>query len=302
MLNLDLGNGTGRNCASTFEVIMIRSWKLLGSFVVVAAACVSLWIPGCGGGGSSTPITVGAFCQQKADKECQVTTRCGNATPSACSLQRVAVCMAFANAATVAPRVFHPENVNACVNKTNSVYTKATAILPSDLADLDDVCNYVFQGNSTTTCAVKYDCATASKICDKGRCADKVTKNKDQLCGNPGEVCATGSYCKLDTASTTYTCVAKGAQGAACDAATPCVEALRCDSTATCQPRANPTETCATNDDCATTAPYCDPYIGHKCDSGLSFGGGAAACVDYGAGASTGTGGSTGTTDAATGG
>ena len=77
---------------------------------------------------------------------------------------------------------------------------------------------------------------------------------------------------------------------------------VHCDSTGVCQARANATESCATNDDCISTAPYCDPYIGHHCDSGLSFAGGAAACVDYGASASTGTGGSTGGNDAATGG
>ena len=98
------------------------------------------------------------------------------------------------------------------MNKTNAVYAKALSsqATPTDLADMDDVCAYVFQGDSTTTCTVKYDCA-GNKICDKGFCADKVTKNKGQPCGNPGEVCATGSYCAPDPAATNANpvCLAK---------------------------------------------------------------------------------------------
>jgi hypothetical protein len=52
---------------------------------------------------------------------------------------------------------------------------------------------------------------------------------------------------------------------------------------------------CTSNDDCGTAAPYCDPYVGSKCDLGLAFAGGAASCADYGGAAPTGTGGSGGT-------
>jgi len=296
MLGLDLGNGAGRNCATTFGGIMIKSWKSLGPFVV-ATACIWTGMFGCGGGGSSTPITEDQFCASKAEKECVVTARCGTATPDACKMQRKAVCTAVANASKTAPRVFHPENVNSCLNTTNTVYTKASAITPAELADMDDKCAYVFQGNAPATgnCAVKYDCMSMSNICDKGICANKVNKNKGDLCANPGEVCNIGAYCAQDPAhNNLFYCLAKAAQGMPCSAAVPCVENLRCDGvTNSCQPRANATESCTTNDDCVSGASYCDPYIGNKCDTGLSFAGGAAACAAYG-GSSSGVGGSGG--------
>jgi hypothetical protein len=104
-----------------------------------------------------------------------------------------------------------------------------------------------------------------------------------------------------------FYCLAKAAQSAACSASIPCVENLHCDATSTCQPRVT-SGACTTDDDCASGVPYCDPYIGNKCDSGLGFIGGAPACADYGGtagglgGASGGAGGSTGGNDAATGG
>ena len=238
---------------------------------------------GCGGG-SSTPITEDQFCDQKAAAECQVTAKCGNVMTAPCIMERKTACLAVGAASKTAPRIFVPGNVGACVNKTKSVYSKATTsqATPTDLADMDDVCAYVYQGNSTTNCNVKYDCA-GNKICDKKFCADKVTKNKGQPCANPGEVCATGSYCAPDPVTSNLVCLAKAAQSAACSATVPCVETLRCDGlTSTCMPRFGAGESCGTTDDCIATAPYCDPYLGCKCDLGLSFAAGAAACVDYG--------------------
>src|SRR4051794_38695635 len=115
------------------------SWKVLGSFALGAVLLV-----GCGGGGSSTPITEDQFCEQKATKECQVTAKCGNVTMPNCVAQRKAACLTLAAGSKTPPRVFHPENVPACVNKTNAVYAKTT-ITPTDLADVENVCAYVFQ-------------------------------------------------------------------------------------------------------------------------------------------------------------
>jgi len=261
-------------------------WFALGAAVLV----------GCGGGGSSTPITEDDFCGQKADKECQVVSKCGNVTKPACVAQRKTKCLTVVAASKTAPRVFKPGNVGACVNKTNAVYAKTT-ITPTDMADLDNVCAYVFQGDSMTACAVKYDCAGGvdQKICDKGQCSVRTVKNKGQGCANPGEVCnPADSYCATAPGGASPTCLAKAAQTETCSATLPCVPAMRCDgTTSTCVPRALATDSCTVNDDCATAAPYCDPYVGNHCDVGLSFAGGAAACADYGGGGS-GTGGSSG--------
>jgi hypothetical protein len=240
---------------------------------------------GCGGGSKSTPINEDLFCEQKAKAECQVTAKCGTVMMTPCVTERKTACLAV-GAAVKAPRMFQAGNVPACVNQTNAVYAKALSsqATPTDLATMDDVCAYVYQGNSTTTCTVKYDCA-GTKICDKKSCADKVIKNKGQLCANPGEVCNTGSYCAADPVSGNLTCLDKAAQGAACSATVPCLETLRCDgATGTCLARFTAGQSCGSSDDCVAAAPYCDQSIGCKCDLGLSFSAGGAACVDYGGG------------------
>jgi hypothetical protein len=89
----------------------------------------------------------------------------------------------------------------------------------------------------------------------------------------------------MDPVTHVLSCLAKGAQNAACSATAPCIETLRCDGvTGTCQPRLMSGEACGTTDDCASASPYCDQAIGCKCDIGLSFGAGSLTCADYGGG------------------
>src|SRR4029079_19204397 len=73
----------------------------------------------------------------------------------------------------------------------------------------------------------------------------------------------------------------------------PCLEALRC-SGGSCVDRVALGGTCASNDDCATAAPYCNHYAGNRCGLGLSFAEGSASCEDFGGTSSTGTAGSGG--------
>jgi hypothetical protein len=271
---------------------MTRNWLGAAVFLAMAAA-------GCGGGGGTTAVTPATFCAQVADKECQVTTKCGIADKTACTTVRAAKCMAQATERAVAPRVFTVANINNCVNQVNSVYSTNGMITVAKLDAMDDACQYVFQGNikEGKDCTVKYDCE-GTLICDTAKspslCAKKVVKNMGDLCGNPGEVCNTGSYCTK--MGDVFRCVAKLTANQACDVdANPCVEALRCLA-GTCQTRADSGGACTSDDDCATTVPYCDPYIGNKCDQGLTFGGGAAACAAFGgSGSGGGTGGASGT-------
>jgi len=87
----------------------------------------------------------------------------------------------------------------------------------------------------------------------------------------------------------------------ACDATNPCVETLRCAGT--CVALVAAAGACTSNSDCASAAPYCDPYSGHKCEVGLAFAPTAtAACADYGGAAVSGTGGSPGGTGGTDGG
>ena len=75
---------------------------------------------------------------------------------------------------------------------------------------------------------------------------------------------------------------------------------LRC-SNGTCTDRVAAQAACLTNDDCVSTAPYCDPAAGMRCDPGLSFSASSPSCCAFGgtgAGCS-GTGGAGGTTGSA---
>ena len=265
---------------------------------LVRAAAITGLLAGCGGGGSSKPLTETDFCNQKADAECQVSDRCVT-DKDACKTDRMAVCTAFVSDAKASgTRFFTEGNVGNCINKTKSVFAKTAPITPTDMADVNDACSYVFQGKAklTEACTVKWDCADKGHICDKTLCAPKVTKNSGDLCGNPGEVCNTGSFCMMTAAGGPYMCMARVASGMPCTASTPpCLESLRCAS-GTCADRVASAGSCTTNDDCVSTAPYCDPYAGNKCDPGLSFAPGAPVCNDFGgSGSGPGTGGQGGT-------
>ncbi len=260
-------------------------------------------LAGCGGGGgSSKPVTESEFCAQKADAECQVSDDCLT-DPTACKTVRMTKCTEFGVAAKQGnERVFKPENIGLCINSTTNAYAKTTAITPQELNDINDACNYVYQGNAgkTEACTVNYDCADKTHICDKGLCAPKVTKNSGELCGNPGEICAAGSSCMMMGA--TYMCAPKLAMGMTCGATTaPCLEALRC-SGGTCLERVALGLACTTNDDCLPAAPYCNHYAQDRCGLGLSFAEGSASCADFGGTSSTGTGGSGGGTGGSGGG
>ena len=263
---------------------------------LVRVVAITGLLAGCGGGGGGKPITETDFCNQKAEQECQVSARCVTDT-DACKADRMAACTAFGTAAKASgTRFFESGNVGNCISKTQSVYAKTAPITPTDTADMNDACNYVFQGKAKVTeaCTVKWDCADKNHICDKGLCAPKVTKNSGDLCGNPGEICNTGSFCLMSGA--TYMCVARVASGMPCNASTPpCLETLRC-AAGTCADRVSTGASCTTDDDCASSAPYCDPYAGSKCDPGLSFAAGSPSCADYGGSGSSGTAGTGGGT------
>ncbi len=265
-----------------------RMPKSLGGWAgaIRMTAVLAAWVaaaPGCGGG-SSTPITEDDYCTQKATAECQVAPTCVSVV-SACQMQRHSACLAV-NAASKSPtRLFVPGNVGACISQTNSVYAKTLSgvATQADITAMNDKCAYVFQGNSTTTCTVKYDCKDQSQICDKGICAKSMQVSKGAFCVSPGQVCSSDSYCATDPATNQLTCLAKAAQSAPCSATVPCVDPFRCDSTSlTCVPKLMSGEFCGSSADCASTVSYCDPYAGCKCDPGLKFAGGASACVDYG--------------------
>jgi hypothetical protein len=254
-------------------------WLGLGtSLAVVSLATLSACSSS--SSGPKYPDTA-SFCSAWATEECQVTARC--ATPaSACQTARQADCQTFAGTATAdATRTYNSGNAETCINKIHDLYSSAasgTAITPPQMADMADVCNRAFSGNaaSLAKCTSTYDCS-GSLICDKGFCANSTAKNLGDPCGDPGDICASGSFC---SSGAPQQCIAEGAQGATCSAAAPCQPAFRCDNT--CGPLLPGGTLCASDADCDSTAPYCDPNVGNKCDQGLSFAAGAPACSAYG--------------------
>jgi hypothetical protein len=248
---------------------------------------------GCGGGGKTK--TVEDLCQEKTTAECQsVATKCGTKVDP-CVTARLPLCHDWVAQATASgTRTFTPGNVDACVSKSRSVYAKNGAITPTELAALEDTCNYVFQGTAQMlgSCEVKYDCADKSHICDKGLCAKPVNKNSGELCGNPGEQCKTGSFCQLMEGNI-WKCAAKADKNKTCSEDIPCKEAYRC-SLGSCTDRAGNSASCGSDDDCNTDAPYCDFYAGGKCLQGLVFASGSASCNAFTGGDTTGAGGNSG--------
>ena len=127
---------------------MMTSKKLLPAAVLTTLVLSTLGL-GCGGGGG-TPVTETSFCMRKAEAECQVSERCVS-DKAACLAERMTLCTQFATAAKAGnERVFTAGNVDACINKTTSVYAKTAPITPQELADMLDLCNYVFQGDGET--------------------------------------------------------------------------------------------------------------------------------------------------------
>ncbi|HSZ80995.1 MAG TPA: hypothetical protein VLA14_01875 [Polyangia bacterium] len=265
---------------------------------------VSIVVPtlsACGGGGGS-PLTVDDFCTQKAAAECGVASLCA-VSATDCETVRKAACTSFVATVNIAPRVFVPGNVAACVSKTKSVYAEAL-IKPADLDAVVDICNFVFQGPAAelAACTTKYDCKNEKDLCDKGHCATQTNVAANAQCANFGQVCPTTQYCS--TVAAAMMCVAKGALGAACDATTPCdaTKMLTCGAAGMCVMQSASGGACTTDADCLAAAPYCNPYAGNRCGAGLTFSAGSASCSAYGGTASaTGTAGATGTTDGAAG-
>ena len=245
----------------------IRSWLALGGFAAISmAAC------------SSAPDavkypSVDSFCSEKANQECQVAAKCA-ATMDSCLSARKAQCASDATSSSSSTRQYRAANAQACIDKAHDTYSKDGTITPGDLKALRDTCGRVFQGSQKAlqACASNYDCDGAM-ICDKMLCAMPSSKSKSAGCASAGDQCEAGSYC--NEAGAASVCLAKKASGEQCNATAPCLEDLRCNNT--CLPRFTTGVPCATDDDCASTAPYCDPAL-NKCDAGLIFAPGAAAC------------------------
>ena len=221
-----------------------------------------------------------SFCVAKAVEECVVAPKCASREED-CRFARRNACEEAGLAARAdGIRQYRPENAQACIDWTRETYAKDT-LLPSDSAALDDVCLRVWRGAvpKFQPCKSTFECADGL-VCDKGRCGELAQHSVGQPCANPGESCDASSICTLRDG--VYQCDAKVPRGGECSPeGPPCQPGLRCAGT--CQDRLGSGETCASNDDCAAIAPFCDPYVNNKGGAGLRFGPGYGACKLFGA-------------------
>src|SRR5580692_1623497 len=279
-----------------------------------SVAVVLLALVGCKGSGSGGPTTTADFCEQYAEAVCQISTSCG-VTATSCETYQQGLCTASAATATAdGKRTYSAANAQDCINKTKAAFGGTSPLItPSTMATLDRVCNYVFQGKGvqlTDTCTTPYDCAGPTDgtiVCDPGQhlCAKTTTVAGNQQCSGVGDVCAQDFYCATN-ASNVQICTAAATSGAACSDSIPCAHSLRCAGGA-CSSLIQAGVTCSADSDCVSTAPYCDPYNGAKCDSGLQFAASSPSCMCFTTGAScsgssTGTGGAGGTGGSGSGG
>jgi hypothetical protein len=220
-----------------------------------------------------------SMCTDVAQQECQVASRC-LVTADACQAARKAACLDVANAATTAGRKYNSKSAQTCVDQTQSTYQKAL-ITPADLTKLSDTCARVYEGqiDKGGPCQTDYDCSS-SRVCTQGHCGDKTTRGKGDGCADPGDVCdpSQNLYCQAQTG--TSTCVPMAQKGESCNQTLPCQPGLRCNIT--CQDGVAAGQSCQSDADCASGAPYCDTYAGSICTPGLSFAVGAADCKGYG--------------------
>jgi hypothetical protein len=248
---------------------------------------------------------VTSFCASKAQAECQIATTCGFTSSTDCQTAREALCNQDANDAATSgshTRKYTQANAAACIGLVNSVYgNNATTIPFAELVgpgSVGDVCERVFSGVAgfNDPCQSSYDCADTSEICAPVLpgstalvCAKPTMIVAGALCQDPGDQCATDTYCAMASANVGFTCTASLQEGQSC-ASAPCVSAQRCEVTATgqtCEPRVEANQPCTSNDDCAPEAPYCDPYVGNLCEKGLSFATQAPDCKGFEPGGNT---------------
>jgi hypothetical protein len=279
---------------------LVRVHMRIRSSIGVAAVAAVL-VTGCSAKSSAPYPDVTSFCTAKAQAECQISATCGFPSPTDCETARAALCNTDANeAATTGSRTRKYTQANApkCVDAINSVFgNNASKVSYAQLVgpgSVTDFCERVFSGTTAFNqpCQSSYDCADSADECvpvSPGLtsliCAPPTKVGPGDLCQNAGDVCTDDTYC-APSATVAATCAPSMQEGQSCETA-PCVSAQRCEtlgSGPTCEPRVEAAGSCATSDDCAPGAPYCDPYVNNKCELGLSFATEAPDCIGFAAG------------------
>ena len=249
--------------------------------------------PACKDSGSGGPATVADFCSEYAAAICQVADSCGTSKAS-CETKQQGECSAGASLADDGRRHYTAANAPDCIKKLTAAYGSSTLITPTTMASINLACGYVYQGNVMLLagyCSTQFDCAGPTDgtiVCDShaNTCAIAKTVGGGERCDPTGDVCATDFYCPPSDSSAAV-CTADGTAAAA----SACTSTVLCDSNShcvyddsgvysspgVCRPLAGMGEVCSSDRDCSAAAPYCN-INDYRCDVGLRFVPGSAAC------------------------
>lgn len=270
--------------------------SIRASRAVPSALAILALLPACGSDDVETPpapyATVRAFSESLADAECvTVATKCG-IDLAGCKTKRTLHWDSVAASRT--GRTYESARAPACVDAWKAANSdgelSATELSVTDsTTSAAYLCEKVFEGGTLEkqACAKQFDCADAL-ICDEVGaraaespkvCAARAEKAAGEFCSNPGDVCAKGTYCKLEGA--VASCVAKRSEAESCSDFEPCNESVRCVS-GTCAQRLGAGQPCASDDDCRSDAPVCADTGSEKtCVASIAFGTGATVCAPY---------------------
>jgi len=273
---------------------------------------------GCSSSAPNPYPNVLTFCAAKAAAYCQSTgvlEQCG-VSQDACVTAQTSTCkMTAAQATSSGTRAYESANAPACISAVAAAFTPSSpgslTVFYSTLQDLAETCDLdVFPGSVPLmgACKTDDDCAQSSPadggipgvVCSPVspgsktlQCETSVGVATGAFCENPGSVCTDrGTYCV--NGKNGYTCEPGATMGKVCTTLNGCSAAFACkipagEAKGTCVAPASRGSECATDEECAPTAPYCDMNVvpaGGKakgaCEVGLSFAVGGDDCKAFG--------------------
>lgn len=186
-----------------------------------------LAVAGCNGG-SGGAVPIGQLGNQVLDALCARAARCGEYPDKAtCVASNGKLSdMGQVEADVASGKVkYNGGQVASCL----SVYdTVGCSITESENLQMPQACQTVFQGTVATGGACYNDEECVSLLCNRGGCGGvtgccagtcesvPVTVASGGDCGAAGTTCADGTYCKLDSTSTSATCTPLVAAGQSC--------------------------------------------------------------------------------------
>jgi hypothetical protein len=196
----------------------------------------------------------GGFCGQWGKVACsaQVQKDCAASSAEKCIDAQDLYCRQIVDS-----DAYSPEFAEQCLEAVKAAYADArlTAEELGVVTKLAEPCDKLLTGAGVTgdACSRDFDCDTHANLrcvlrpTGEGTCQEPVEVEGGFPCTSAEQVCKTGLYCDGTN------CLARKAEGAACDTVALCREDLKCEGTpGTCVARAGNAEDCANDADCVS--------------------------------------------------